>query len=161
MLAVTELLCGELPDGVSSLHLCTSLQSAMHSPLWLRDLLDFGFVSGTWLVRAITEYLNKFALKYESAPCPSEDRGRYAPHGYFSESASPPACPRSWYAGLLQSPPRWFKVLFLPSVSSSAPPSFVFLCRRLYFLFLVVFLSSHGVRESLRVPKTLQDRTRS
>ena len=92
-------------------------------------------------------------MKYESAPCPSEDRGRYAPHGYFSESASPPACPRSWYAGLLQSPPRWFKVLFLLSVSSSAPPSFVFLCRRLCSLFLVVFLSSHGVRGSLRVPK--------
>ena len=61
MFAVTELLCGELPDGVSSLHLCTSLQSAMQSPLWLRDLLDFGFDSGTWLVRAIIEYLNKFA----------------------------------------------------------------------------------------------------
>ena len=84
---------------------------------------------------------------------PSEDRGRHAPHGYFSESASPPAYPRSWYAGLLQSPTRLFKVLFLLSVSSSAPPSFVFLCRLLCSPFLVVFLSSHGVRESLRVPK--------
>lgn len=154
MLAVTELLCGELPDGVSS------LQSAMQSPLWLRDLLDFGFVSGTWLVRAIIEYLSKFALKYESAPCPSEDRGRYAPHGYFSESASPPAYPRSWYAGLLQSPPRWFKVLFLISVSSSAPPSFVFLCCRLCSLFLVVFFSHTEFVGHSGCKKTLQDRTR-
>ena len=62
-------------------------------------------------------------------------------------------CPRLWYAGLLQGPPRWFKVLFLLSVSSSAPPSFVFLCRRLCSPFLVVFLFSHEVRESLSVPQ--------
>ena len=57
MLAVTELLCGELPDGVSS------LQSAMQSPLWLRDLLGFGFDSGTWLVRAVIEYLKQVRLE--------------------------------------------------------------------------------------------------